>query len=360
MVELLDDDGRAGGVRCVDAETGERFEVEAANVVNATGVWADRIRPEEILDEAEVPRIAPSRGTHVTVSHASSCRSGNAACIVPAGADRTIFALPWYGRALIGTTDSDYDGDIAHVQPAPDDIDYLLDAVNAFFGTELGRADLTGAYAGVRPLISTGDPRKSVDISRQGRAVRDLVRAAHDHRRQAHHLAADGQAGRRPDGRARGPRGARVAPPRSRSGWPRRRADLEPPAGLTESDLPAGWRERLRSATGTAARNVLAARRRARPSSPRPIVDGQPDLLAEAVVAARSSRRAPSPTCSCGAPGWGCSPRPQLRDRRAPRAASRRRSAASWAGTTPGSRPRPSAGSPTPAAEGIDPASGAE
>ena len=61
-------DGRAAGVACVDAETGERFEVEADNVINATGVWADRIRPEEIHDEAEVPRIAPSRGTHVTVS----------------------------------------------------------------------------------------------------------------------------------------------------------------------------------------------------------------------------------------------------------------------------------------------------
>ena len=53
------------------------------------------------------------------------------------------------------------------MQPAIDDIEYLLDAVNSFFGVALGLADLTGAYAGVRPLISTGDPRKSVDISRK-------------------------------------------------------------------------------------------------------------------------------------------------------------------------------------------------
>ncbi|HET8956790.1 MAG TPA: FAD-dependent oxidoreductase, partial [Solirubrobacterales bacterium] len=52
---LLDRDGQACGVACVDAETGETFEVEADNVVNATGVWADRIRPEEIYDEEEVP-----------------------------------------------------------------------------------------------------------------------------------------------------------------------------------------------------------------------------------------------------------------------------------------------------------------
>ena len=92
---------------------------------------------------------------------------GTAACIVPAGEERTIFALPWYGRALVGTTDRDYEGDIARVQPSGDDIEYLLDAANSFFGTDIGRGDLTGAYAGVRPLISTGDPRKSVDISRR-------------------------------------------------------------------------------------------------------------------------------------------------------------------------------------------------
>ena len=90
---LRDEDGRACGVVCTDTETGNSFEVEADNVVNATGVWADRIRPEEIHDEAEVPRIAPSRGTHVTVAM-ETLPVKSAACIVPAGEDRTIFALP--------------------------------------------------------------------------------------------------------------------------------------------------------------------------------------------------------------------------------------------------------------------------
>src|SRR5207244_2546018 len=60
-----------------------------------------------------------------------------------------------------------YDGDIDHVRPAAGDIDYLLEATNSFFGTSLGPQDLTGAYAGVRPLISSGDARRSVDISRK-------------------------------------------------------------------------------------------------------------------------------------------------------------------------------------------------
>src|SRR5690606_29386041 len=104
--------------------------------------------------------------THVTLPLDLLPLNG-AACIVPAGADRTIFVLPWYGRVMVGTTDNDYDGDIDHVRPGGDDIEYLLDAVNGYFGTEIGAGDLTGAFAGVRPLISTGDPKKSVDISRK-------------------------------------------------------------------------------------------------------------------------------------------------------------------------------------------------
>jgi glycerol-3-phosphate dehydrogenase len=85
----------------------------------------------------------------------------------PAGKGRTIFILPWLGRTLIGTTDVDYEGGLDHIPPSEDDVDYLLGAANDFFGTDLTRADLSGAYAGVRPLISTGDPKKSVDISRR-------------------------------------------------------------------------------------------------------------------------------------------------------------------------------------------------
>ena len=154
------------GVRAVDGETGTPFVIRAASVVNATGVWADRLRPEELHDEAEVPTIRPSRGTHITLRHEDLPLVSGA--IVPAGGGRSIFALPWLGSTLIGTTDNDYDTEeLDHIRPADDDIEYLLDATNAFFGSSLTATDLTGAYAGVRPLISTGDPKKSVDISRK-------------------------------------------------------------------------------------------------------------------------------------------------------------------------------------------------
>src|SRR5207248_3159182 len=163
---LIDRGGRAAGVLCCDRMTASEFELRAENVVNATGVWADQIRPDEIYDEEEVPRIRPSRGTHITLSQDDlPLRAG---AIVPAGGGRTIFALPWLGRTLVGTTDNDYEGPLDHVPPSEDDIDYLLDACNRFFDSYLSEADITGAYAGVRPLISLGgDEKKSVDISRK-------------------------------------------------------------------------------------------------------------------------------------------------------------------------------------------------
>ncbi len=173
---LEDDDGRACGVRAHELEGGGEFVVRAANVVNATGVWADQLRPQELHDAADLagpdrgeqvsaPFIRPSRGTHLTLSHEDLPLVSGA--IVPAGEGRSIFALPWLGRTLVGTTDNDYEGDLEHVRPSGEDIDYLLDAVNTFFATDLRPRDLTGAYAGVRPLISSGDPKKSVDISRR-------------------------------------------------------------------------------------------------------------------------------------------------------------------------------------------------
>ncbi len=167
VTSLVEQSGRAAGVNVTDGASGESFAIRAANVINATGVWADQLRPEELHDEAEVPRISPSRGTHITLRHDQLPLESGA--IVPAGGGRTIFALPWLGGTLIGTTDNDYDGDapLEHIAPADDDIAYLLDATNEYFETSLTASDLSGAFAGVRPLISTGDPKKSVDISRK-------------------------------------------------------------------------------------------------------------------------------------------------------------------------------------------------
>jgi glycerol-3-phosphate dehydrogenase len=278
VVELLDDAGEGSGVLVRDGVSGQEFPIQAANVINATGVWADRLRPDELHSEAEVPKIAPSRGTHITVGQADLPL--HAGAIVPAGEGRSIFALPWLGRTLLGTTDNNYGGDIDHVQPAAEDIAYLLEATNAFFGTELGPDDLVGAYAGVRPLISSGDSRKSVDISRKAELYETssgmvtITGGKLTTWRRMAKLAVDRLVER--DGRD--------APCRTHEiplGLPTDPAALPRVEGVREEAYPA-----LAARYGHAAEQVLELAA-TDPRLAEPIIEGQPDLLAEAPFSAQ-------------------------------------------------------------------------
>jgi glycerol-3-phosphate dehydrogenase len=282
VTEVLTEEGLAVGVSCKEADSGQSFEVRAANVVNATGVFADRVRPEEIAREEDVPRISPSRGTHVTVSK-DDLDVGSAACIIPAGEDRTIFALPWYGRTLIGTTDNDYQGDIYHPRPDPDDIAYLLEATNAFLGSALSESDITGAYAGVRPLISSSDPKKSVDISRRAElyetssGMLTITGGKLTTWRRMAEQVVDRMVERE----------GRVAPCHTTEiplGMPARAEDLAPVPELAAEAL-----DQLAFRYGHAARAVLELAAE-RPELAEPIVAGRPDLLAEVVIAARAEQ----------------------------------------------------------------------
>ena len=310
VVEVTGADGRADGVVFVEAESGERVTVGAENVVNATGVWADRIRPE-VVEEEDVPRIAPSRGTHLLLDEAD-LPMGRAACIVPAGEGRMIFSLPWYGRTLVGTTDNDFEGDIAHPHPGEADLEYLLDAVNEFFGTSLTDSDLVGAFAGVRPLISSGDPRKSVDISRKaelyetssgmltitGGKLTTWRRMA----KQTVDRLVEREGRNAPCHTAEIPLGMEARP-----------EDLEAPEGVGEEAVA-----QLAFRYGHAARNVLRLAREDAKLA-RPIVPGRPDLLAEAVVAARHEQARSVADVLLRRTRLGILAAPQLRDAAAAR-----------------------------------------
>jgi glycerol-3-phosphate dehydrogenase len=276
VVELRD-----GAVRALDAETGAGLDVRAANVINATGVWADRLRPGELRDEADIPHIRPSRGTHVTVAREQLPLVAGA--IVPAGGGRTIFALPWLGRTLLGTTDNDYEGELDFIAPDAADIDYILEAANQFFGTALTPDDLTGAYAGVRPLISTGDPKKSVDISRKAELYETssgmitITGGKLTTWRRMAKMAVDRLV----------ERDARDAPCRTHEIPLGQEVD---PARLPRVDaLPAGAYDALAARYGHVAHDVLALAAE-RPELAEPIVDGLPDLLAEVVHAVRADQ----------------------------------------------------------------------
>jgi len=279
VVELVEASGRAAGVRVRPTDGVGELVVRASNVVNATGVWADRLRPGELHDEAEVPRIRPSRGTHITLRHEDLPLAGGGA-IVPAGGGRSIFALPWLGRTLLGTTDNDYEGELEHIPPSDEDVAYLLDATNQYFGSSLGPADLTGAYAGVRPLISTGDPKKSVDISRKAELYETssgmvtITGGKLTTWRRMAKLAVDRLV-------ERDVRDAKCRTHEIPLGAPVAVSELPRVDGVPEPVYAA-----LAGRYGHAAHDVLAiARERAELAAP--IVDDLPDLLAEVVYAAR-------------------------------------------------------------------------
>ena len=140
-----------------------------------------------------MPVIHPSRGTHLTFA-SEDLPLRRTACVVPAGHGRMMFTLPWMGRTLVGTTDVDYDGDLRHIAPPADDVDYILDALNHFFETDLTPGTRNRR---LRRRAAADQHRRPEEVRRHlahVRAVRDAWRDDHDYRRQAHHLAADGRA----------------------------------------------------------------------------------------------------------------------------------------------------------------------
>ena len=305
VTEVLTENGRAEGVAFVESGSGERLEVHADNVINATGVWADLIRPE-VVEEEDVPRIAPSRGTHILLDGAD-LPMGRAACIVPAGEGRMIFSLPWYGRTLVGTTDNDYDGDITVPRPPEADIEYLLEAVNTYFGTSLTESSLVGAYAGVRPLISSGDPRKSVDISRKAELYETSsgMLTITGGKLTTWRRMAKQTVDRLVE------RGGRDAPCHTAEiplGMEARPADLEGPEAVGEDSL-----SQLAFRYGHAARKVLMLATE-RPELAAPIVPGRPDLLAEVAIAARHEQAQSVADVLLRRTRLGLLSAPQLRD----------------------------------------------
>jgi glycerol-3-phosphate dehydrogenase len=153
----------ADGVVLRDELTGRLVPLRPRAVVNATGVHAGDLDP--------AVRLRPSRGSHLVVDSAALGHP-RAALTVPvgAGASRFVFALPQTdGRVYVGLTDEPVDGPAPHVPTVPEgDVDFLLDQVNRALRTRLGRADVRGSFAGLRPLLEgVGD---SADLSR-GHAV---------------------------------------------------------------------------------------------------------------------------------------------------------------------------------------------
>jgi glycerol-3-phosphate dehydrogenase len=156
VVRLTSDaTGHATGaiVRPDSDDEGSEFAIRARVVVNATGVWADDVRA---LDEGTHPHsIRPAKGVHVTVpADRLPC---DIAAVIPVPKDRrSIFVVSWPGTDLVylGTTDTDYQGPLDNPSCTPEDVDYLLEAANNVTTSHLTRDDVTGVWAGLRPLLA--------------------------------------------------------------------------------------------------------------------------------------------------------------------------------------------------------------
>lgn len=166
----------SSGTHEVEVEAdGNRFTVRARCVVNAAGVWADRVRA---LDEGADPdSIRPAKGVHVTVPW--HLVRNDIAVVIPVPKDkRSLFLVPWgpngdgtFRHTYVGTTDTDYDGPLDDPQCTADDIAYVLRALNASVAPgpdgPITAEHITGVWAGLRPLVkSTGDGR-TADLSRR-------------------------------------------------------------------------------------------------------------------------------------------------------------------------------------------------
>ncbi len=156
---LLRENGRVNGALLQDMESGQHVETRARVVINATGAWADQLR----CQIGKEVRIRPLRGSHL-IFPAWRLPLAQAVSFLHPLDRRPVFIFPWEGVTLVGTTDVDHSADL-NEEPAisPEEVSYLMAAVESEFPTlGIGLKDVLSTYAGVRPVIGSGqeDPSK--------------------------------------------------------------------------------------------------------------------------------------------------------------------------------------------------------
>jgi len=166
VVDYLKRDGKIYGIKCRDMEDDEEFQVLSKVVVNATGIWTDEL-VERYPDEVPEPVIRPTKGVHLQYKREHI--KNNMATIVFSITDgRAFFVLPRNQHyTIIGTTDTDYRGDLANPFCNKEDADYLIESVKYYFpNAELDYKNILSTYAGIRPLVMQKGKSES-EISRK-------------------------------------------------------------------------------------------------------------------------------------------------------------------------------------------------
>ncbi|XPP26469.1 MAG: glycerol-3-phosphate dehydrogenase/oxidase [Leucobacter sp.] len=152
---------RVVGVTARDLQRDEVFEIRAKQVVNATGVWTSEL--QELVGERATFQVRASKGIHLVVPRD---RFRSKYGLLLRTEKSVLFVIPWGRHWLIGTTDTDWELDKAHPAATAADIDYLLGHVNRVLKTPLGRDDVEGVFAGLRPLLA-GESDETSKLSRE-------------------------------------------------------------------------------------------------------------------------------------------------------------------------------------------------
>ena len=161
-------DEKISGVVLRDDLGGIEIKARAGTVINATGVWMDEVIRLNGEKGPEISRsLRPSKGIHLTIS-ADRLRV-NSACLIPSlTGHRFYFVVPWGGRVNIGTTDTDYNGGKDSPRAEDYEVNEILGAINSYFPeTQLAAADVISSWAGLRPLISNPNAKRTTDVSRK-------------------------------------------------------------------------------------------------------------------------------------------------------------------------------------------------
>lgn len=163
VAALLKSGGHVAGVAARDVESQREFELPAKVVINATGVFTDSIRR---LDEASAGElVTASQGSHIVLDR--EFLPGNTAIIVPKTDDgRVLFAIPWHGRTLVGTTDVPVSRASDDPRPSAAEIDYLLDHAGRYLARKPRREDIRSTFAGLRPLVRGEGTRNTALVPR--------------------------------------------------------------------------------------------------------------------------------------------------------------------------------------------------
>ena len=160
---LLKTGGTVAGVAAEDRESGTEHEIRARVVVNATGVFTDQILRMD--DPGAPPMLTLSQGTHLVLG--PEFLPGDTAIMVPQTTDgRVLFAVPWHGRVVVGTTDTPVSEPSMEPRALPEEVDFILANAAAYMAKDPTRADVLSVFAGLRPLVTADDEAETAKLSR--------------------------------------------------------------------------------------------------------------------------------------------------------------------------------------------------